>query len=155
MIIQPLVFQEAAIATGVSSDVLVGSGVIFQLCTGFAPIPEHLTEELALKEEEEERKHAGNNNRILGKRMRIETEGKKIDVKINQEVSVVELEHETPVRARVTRVETVSTDGGEEETIVYAKPIYSQFAGSYYEFELSIDEYEAAVQRAENETLGS
>jgi hypothetical protein len=86
--IHPLVLQEAVAAAGVSSDVLGGSGVIFELCTGFGTNPEHLTEEQALKEEEEEKKHAGNNNRILGKRVRIQNEGKEMEVEINREVSV-------------------------------------------------------------------
>jgi hypothetical protein len=59
MMIQPLVFQEAA-ATGnqalVSSNVLAGSALIFQLCTGFMRIPEHADYKNLLSKKERKKK---------------------------------------------------------------------------------------------------
>jgi hypothetical protein len=46
--IQPEVEQEALRISGMDSTVTRSSAFIFQLCTGFGGIPQHLTEEEAL-----------------------------------------------------------------------------------------------------------
>lgn len=51
LMIQPLVEQQAASDFNVSSQSLRGSAFIFQLCTGFIALPEHLTEERAILDE--------------------------------------------------------------------------------------------------------
>jgi hypothetical protein len=84
LMIQPLVEQEAAAVFNIPSRALRGSAFISQLCTGFAEMPQHLTEEHALLDEklEKEAKQKGK------KRLRIEDDFKTTEVQLNQELSV-------------------------------------------------------------------
>lgn len=44
LMVQPTVEEEAVRSANVTSDIVRGSVFIFQLCTGFSHLPEHLTE---------------------------------------------------------------------------------------------------------------
>lgn len=129
------------------STVARSSAFIFQLCTGFGGLPQHLTEEAALLDCSIE----DSMNSKPKKRVRLECEGDErgaADVKLNDEVSV-EL-HDGSVRARVTRVEA-----NNDTPVIYAKPISSQFGGRFFEFQLEHEDYKAAALRADNEVLDS
>jgi hypothetical protein len=118
--IQPLVEQDAARTTGVSTEIFRRSGFIFQLFSGFASIPEHLTEEYALMNDIREKSEA--NNRREKKRFRIENEGKRantITVELNEEI-LVKMGNGRSVKARVTKVEAAAEG---DTTILPGKPL--------------------------------
>eukprot|EP00981_Chlorochromonas_danica_P003634 scaffold676_cov201-Ochromonas_danica.AAC.1 len=144
----PDVENEAVASTGVSSDIVRASMFIFNMMTGFGRIPDHLTEEFAIKEEQEILK----NPVRLGKRkvVKVETEnGDTIEVKLGSDVCV-DLGHGQLARAKVSRLET-----SERETIVFASPDSSQFAGRHFEFQMTVHEYSMAVAQADSDILGS
>lgn len=150
--------MEASCPDGVSMSSIGASIFISSLCGGFAAIPAELTEESATESLSQKRKRRKESIEELEC---IASDGTKIVVKIGAEV-LVPIENENRVKCRVLRIEDGSSDRSDSgcgtsslssssdsitgSITIYAKPLSEDFAGPFYVFKLSVDEFAEAVK---------
>eukprot|EP01038_Epipyxis_sp_PR26KG_P014327 gene14327-19218_t len=150
LMVCPDVQSEAIASSAASSNIVAASMFMFDMMTGYGKIPDHLTEQYAINEEQEMMKKSVRSGKSkFRKFMKVKTDSEEtVEVQIGSEVFVDLGDDQLFAQAKVSRLET-----SEQETIVFAKPVSSQFGGPHFEFQMTIQEYLMAAAQADSDNI--